>query len=188
MWPSSISFGDIARIEWGLGCGGVGNFREATWGLTPGGVLALREKKRPLVFFALFSLLWAASYDGLSLMPPLAACHCNSWCVLSMLCSLLGNAIRAIKGLVWPLSPYSVGDGLDWRRHNEDDGEWHSNITFIERRHTCWTKLLKNDDGRTDGRAFSSPPPPVEDRPDEAALLALHDGDWLAFTKPRKRL
>ena len=39
--------------------------------------------------FALFSvsvcvlcfLLRAASYDGL--MPPLAACHCNSWCVLS---------------------------------------------------------------------------------------------------------
>jgi len=27
---------------------------------------------------------WAASYDGL--MPPLAACHCNS-CVLSMLCT-----------------------------------------------------------------------------------------------------
>jgi len=133
-----------------------GNLRTNTWWS-----VGPRGKKRPLVFFvfALFSLLWAASYDGL--MPPLAACHCNSWCVLSMLCSLLGNAIRAIKGLIWPLSPYSVGDGLDWRRHNEDDGEWHSNITFIERRHTCWTELLKNDDGRTDGHVFSSPPPPA---------------------------
>ena len=28
--------------------------------------------------------VWAATYDGL--MPPLAACHCNSWYVLSMLC------------------------------------------------------------------------------------------------------
>jgi len=159
MWPSSISFGDIARIEWGLWCGGVGNFREATWGLTPGGVLALWEKTAISFFFvfAFFSLLWAASYDGL--MPPLAACHCNSWCVLSMLCSLLGNAIRAIKGLDWPLSPYSVGDGLDWRRHNEDDGEWHSNITFIERRHTCWTELLKNDDGRTDAPSLHLAPP-----------------------------
>jgi len=29
--------------------------------------------------------VWAASYDGL--MPPLAACHCNCWYVLFMLCT-----------------------------------------------------------------------------------------------------
>ena len=52
-----------------------------------------------------------------------------------------------------------------------------SNITFIEQKHACRTELLKNGDGRTDGRVFSSPRPPVGDRPDEAAPLTLHDGD-----------
>jgi len=37
--------------------------------------------------------------------------------------------IRTIMGSVGysglALSPYSVGDGLGWRRHNEDEGEWH---------------------------------------------------------------
>ena len=30
-----------------------------------------------------------------------------------------------------------------------------SNITFIKRRHACRTEVLKNGDGRTDGRVFS---------------------------------
>ena len=36
-----------------------------------------------------------------------------------------------------------------------------SNITFIKRRHACRTEVLKNGDGRTDGRTrllFASPP------------------------------
>jgi len=37
------------------------------------------------VLCIMFLLLWTTSYDGL--MPPLAACRCNSWCVLSMLCT-----------------------------------------------------------------------------------------------------
>jgi len=77
------------------------------------------------------------------------------------------------------LGPYSFGDGLDWRRHNEDDGEWHfqHNIYWTETRVLNWTVEERR---RTDGRAFSSPRPrPVTDRPDEAAPLTLHDGNWL---------
>jgi len=83
-------------------------------------------------------------------------------------------AIRAIMGLV-ALTALEI----DW---TEDDTvkttvNGISNITFIERRHACRTEMLKNGDGRTDGRVFSSPRSPVGDRPDEAAPLALHDGD-----------
>ena len=50
-----------------------------------------------------------------------------------------------------------------------------SNITFIKRRHACRTEVLKNGDGRTDGRVVSLPRP-RSDRPDEAAPLASHYG------------
>jgi len=88
--------------------------------------------------------------------------------------NLPGIAIRAIMGLV-----AITALEMDW---TEDDTvkttvNGISNITFIERRHACRTELLKNGDGRTDGRVFSSPRPPVGDRPDEAVALALHDGD-----------
>ena len=53
-----------------------------------------------------------------------------------------------------------------------------SNITFIKRRQACRTEVLKNGDGRTDGRVFSLPRP-RSDRQGEAAPLALHCGDWL---------
>jgi len=39
-----------------------------------------------------------------------------------------------------------------------------SNITFIKRRHACRTEVLKNGDGRTDGRVFSLPRPGRTDR------------------------
>ena len=52
--------------------------------------------------------VWAASYNGL--MPPLAACHCNSWYVLSMLCtwqinsvSLRQNNINITAAVYWAL-------------------------------------------------------------------------------------
>jgi len=44
-------------------------------------------------------LLWAASYDGL--MPSLAACHCSTSCVLSMLCT---RKIRALSLLTYLLT------------------------------------------------------------------------------------
>jgi len=79
-----------------------------------------------------------------------------------------------LRGLDCPLALTALG--MDW---TEDDTTVNdiSNIIFIERRHACRTELLKNGDGRTDGRAFSSPRPPVGDRPDEAASFTLHDGD-----------
>ena len=91
-------------------------------------------------------------------------------------------AIRAISGAGPALSPHSVGDGLDWRRHNEDDGEWHfqHNIYWTVTRVLNWTVEERQ---RTDGRVFSSPRSPVGDRRDEAAPLTLHYGDWLAIYK-----
>ena len=79
-----------------------------------------------------------------------------------------------LRGLDCPLALTALG--MDW---TEDDTTVNgiSNIIFIERRHACRTELLKNGDGRTDGRAFSLPRPPVGDRPDEAASLTLHDVD-----------
>jgi len=68
------------------------------------------------------------------------------------------------------LSPYSVDDTVKTTMNGI------SNITFIKQRHACRTEVLKNGDGRTDGRVFSSPRP-RSDRPDKAAPLALHDGD-----------
>ena len=67
-------------------------------------------------------------------------------------------AIRAIRGLV-----ALTALGMDW---TEDDTvkttmNGISNITFIKRRHACRTEVLKNGDGRTDGRTrllFASPP------------------------------
>jgi len=49
--------------------------------------------------------------------------------------------------------------GMDWTEDDTVNGI--SNITFIKRRHACRTEVLKNGDGRTDGRArllFASPP------------------------------
>jgi len=46
-----------------------------------------------------------------------------------------------------------------------------SNITFIEQKHACWSELLKN--------AVTDASPPVGNQSDEAAPLALHDGNWL---------
>ena len=89
------------------------------------------------------------------------------------------TAIGAIKGLV-----ALTALGRNW---TEDDTMKTtmidiSNITFIKLLHACRTELLKNGDGRTDGRTrllFTLPP--VGDRPDEAVPLALHYGDWLAI-------
>jgi len=89
------------------------------------------------------------------------------------------NATRAVNGLVWPLDFTALG--MYWTEGDTMKTTMSNifNITFIERRHACWTELLKNGDGRTDGRAFSSPRPMIGDQPGEAAPLPLHDVDWL---------
>jgi len=68
--------------------------------------------------------------------------------------------------------------GMDWTEDDTVNTTMNgvSNITFIKRRHACRTEVLKNGDGRTDGRVFSLPRP-RSDRSDEAAPLALHHGD-----------
>ena len=88
-----------------------------------------------------------------------------------MLC-IRGTAIKAIMGLV-----ALIAGEMNW---TEDDTvkttmNGISNITFIKRRHACRIEVLKNGDGRTDGRVFSLPRP-RSDRPDEAAPLASHYG------------
>ena len=69
------------------------------------------------------------------------------------------SAIKAIRGLV-----ALTALGMDW---TEDDTvkttmNGISNITFIKLRHACRTEVLKNGDGRTDGRVFSLPRPRSE--------------------------
>ena len=83
-----------------------------------------------------------------------------------------------LRGLDCPLALTALG--MDW---TEDDTTVNdiSNIIFIERRHACRTELLKNGDGRTDGRTDAPSlrlAPLVGDRPGgEAASFTLHDGD-----------
>jgi len=65
-----------------------------------------------------------------------------------------GIAIGAIKGLVALTALEMDWTGDDTMKTTVND---ISNITFIKRRLACRTELLKNGDGRTDGRVFSSP-------------------------------
>ena len=83
------------------------------------------------------------------------------------------SAVRAMWGLV-----ALTALGMEWTEGDTVITTMNgiSNITFIKQRHACRTEVLKNGDGRTDGRVFSSPRP-RSDRPDEAAPLALHYGD-----------
>ena len=82
-------------------------------------------------------------------------------------------AIRAIMSSV-----ALTASRMDWSEEDTVKTTMNgiSNITFIKRRHACRTEVLKNGDGRTDGRVFSLPRP-RSDRPDETAPLALHYGD-----------
>jgi len=53
--------------------------------------------------------------------------------------------------------------GMDWTADDTVKTTMNgiSYITFIKRRHACRTEVLKNGDGRTDGRTrllFASPP------------------------------
>ena len=53
--------------------------------------------------------------------------------------------------------------GLEWTEDDTVNTTMNgiSNITFIKLRHACPTEVLKNGDGRTDGRTrllFASPP------------------------------
>ena len=68
--------------------------------------------------------------------------------------------------------------GMEWTEDDTVNTTMNgiSNITFIKRGQACRAEVLKNGDGRTDGRVFSLPLP-RSDRPDEAAPLALHYGD-----------
>ena len=51
--------------------------------------------------------------------------------------------------------------GVDWTVDDTVKTTMNSisNITFIKQRHACRTEVLKNGDGRTDGRVFSLPRP-----------------------------
>ena len=64
-----------------------------------------------------------------------------------------------IRGLDWLLALIPLG--MDWTGDDTMKTTVNdiSNITFIERKHACRTELLKNCDGRTDGRVFSLPRP-----------------------------
>jgi len=66
------------------------------------------------------------------------------------------TAIGTIKGLVCPWAALTAL-GMDWTEGDTMKTTVNniSNITFIERKHACWTELLKNGDGQTDGRTFS---------------------------------
>jgi len=67
--------------------------------------------------------------------------------------------------------------GMDW---TEDDTvkttmNGISNITLIKRRHACRTEVLKNGDGRTDGRTrlLSASPPVGQTGRDGSSGLTL---------------
>jgi len=86
-------------------------------------------------------------------------------------------AIRAVRGCGLALTAL----GMDW---TEDDTMKTtvndiSNLIFLERKHACWTELLKNGDGRTDAPSLHLAP----GRSGTDRTRRLLDLTWLRLTR-----